>query len=80
MNQSEVNVGTDLEVQSNSGAGHKCVEMLTVFFREDVLRECLIGIKRLLLYTTDMHTNISNNSVMYIIHDGVSHFWTLMSV
>ncbi len=53
--------------------GHQSVEMMTEFFREDVLRECLIGIERLLLYTTDIHTNISNSAVSYIIHDGNSH-------
>lgn len=57
--------GADLKVQSNSGAGHQRVEMLTEFFRKDVLRECLIWIKRLLLFTTDTYTNISNSTVMH---------------
>jgi len=57
--------GADLKVQGNSGAGHQSVEMLTEFFREDVLRECLIGIKCLLLYTTDTYIDISNSNLMY---------------
>lgn len=43
--------GVNLEVQRNSWAGHQSAEMLTEFFREDILRQRLVGIKRLLLYT-----------------------------
>lgn len=43
--------GANLEVQSNSGAGHQSGEMLTEFFREDILRKRLVGIKSLLLNT-----------------------------
>lgn len=73
--------GADLKVQSNSGAGHQSVEMLTEFFREDVLRECLIGIKCLLLYTTDTYIDISNSTLMFSWScDDLSHLWTFTSV